>query len=903
MKRINVLISILITIIFISTTIAPVFAEESIIKNVEPEDKISEELKNIIDNANHDDRFPVSIWYKDINQSIIEEQTINKLSLSSNARSAGSDFSSLKYDNKDVVREETNNFENNALLADDYKMAHREISSTLYSIESNRITTSLNLDDNNIIFRSSYTPLIIANLSAAEIERYSCNESIESLYAYQPYDLEDQTDLYRDSQLPSDAMLAQKSLGLDKVFEKYDLDGEGIKIGFSEGSVTGIAKNEQGEPDEEYTYSNYHFHTSNILNVTYDPATQLSQINDIVENRISNADDPEAIKIINIVENDNASFLSPTAHHGHANITPKVIIGENYGIAPKATIYSTLVGRGNIPQEQYQEHANMEALLRCGIDIYMMNIEVGVTYPVSSDFISSKTKYLDYLANNLDLTIVMPGGNFYKTNNNGEVTPTGRWISASALGYNVITVGGYSYQENNGHGVYIRKNYKWQNCDNENTFSCEKPDILGPAFYAGSGTSVATPSIVGVIALMMQLEPSLKSNPREVKAIILASCHKKAEISNDDVNETMTSGIPEREKTGSTSGISERQGAGIPNAWNITMIILQHTYGSGNINTSNDIHIIQPSYGATNITFSLCWFKKYSSQEEYPETDEISEQYIDDLSLSIYNNRHRICYSDLDYSSAELCNVLTEEIEDYSYWLHVNNNDHRTSQFAYAWSTDNMYNTLPSQNGVFFIRGNNTLNKSLENDITANESYLQPKMYNSNSLDVDEKQYEWIVRRYQGNGITLQSGYGYSGNHLGISSVSYSNSSLYADIASNESLINIKKNDAKGCVSLLSQDLSKIMRTNNLKVFWKNYYEGQTIPQLSEWYFDKANYYFFDANTDGAIDELDTEFVQRYDVGTGLANNIQQFLGDVNEDGNLDILDVTLIQRYLQGNQ
>ena len=97
-----------------------------------------------------------------------------------------------------------------------------------------------------------------------------------------------------------------------------------------------------------------------------------------------------------------------------------------------------------------------------------------------------------------------------------------------------------------------------------------------------------------MIALLYQYKPSLMSHPEAVKAILMASCHKKCSklyVDNSNIkslNETMT------------QGITDRQGAGIPNMYNMISIVSQHSYGYGLLNSSNnykrEVQILQPAY-------------------------------------------------------------------------------------------------------------------------------------------------------------------------------------------------------------------------------------------------------------------------------------------------------------------
>lgn len=229
---------------------------------------------------------------------------------------------------------------------------------------------------------------------------------------------------------------------------------------------------------------------------------------------------------------------------------------------------------------------------------------------------------------------------------------------------------------------------------------CEKPDVIMPSNFPGGGTSVASPALTAEIALMLELKPSLSLHPQEIKAIVLASCHRKVKQTDEQGwQETME------------QGITERQGAGAPDAWTMASIISQGTYGSGILNgTETNVDIVQPCYDAQNMNISIAWIKENTAEViEHPERPDQNDADItlgqtSDLNLNILQNNEIISKSSLTNSSTEMC-YFPMSSTDFKYRLNIKQNSSPTKvRYGYAWSTDNMLSSSVEQSGIYYLK-------------------------------------------------------------------------------------------------------------------------------------------------------------------------------------------------------
>lgn len=853
-----VLVGILSTMSVSSALI--VNAEEQNEYELQPAEKITAQLTDEINSsAVSDAKIPVYIWYKDIDFDKVDTRTAKETGLTPADCEVITDFPlattlyGLENDEQQAEAEmeqylvrtqEARAIEKER--TNTYKSARKEIAREEYDEKSSTVKSKLSLNENDIIFSSQYAPMIIANMTPEEIDNASKLSVVEEIGYYEEPTIEN------PSVDKDEGVSAKESMGLTKVYEKLGLSGKNVNVGLIEFNIPGIYG------DEELEF---------------------------------NLDD------ITIVETPNHKIITDKPKdHEHPNNTCRIMAGVQTGIAKDIKIYATNANFSNI-----------EALLECNLDI----IEVNGAYLIYERYHEDRNpnsigdikpnydynlydKYYDHIISQHNISTVIAGGNhgdhendWFDENYEHDDGPRGQWIvgprvTSPGMAYNAITVGGYANNNtgDNPDDDWLQ-NYSWKN-KYENMTGCEKPDVIMSDNFPGGGTSSASPALTAEIALMLELKPSLSLHPQEIKAIVLASCHRKVKQTDEQGGqETME------------QGITERQGAGAPDAWTMASIISQGTYGSGILKgTETNVDIVQPCYDAQKMNVSITWIKENKAEViEHPRYDDadITLGQTSNLDLNILQNNEVIGKSCLTNSSTEMC-YFPMSSTDFKYRLNIKQNSSPTKvRYGYAWSTDNMLSSSVEQSGIYYLKNASTENYMLYN--SSNTSHISARNITSQNKLTDTA--NWIIAK-SSNGYTIKTGYnsidGYLSEDTASGGLIVGSDAVNVDIT--------KNNDGTYCIKNVAN--GKILCYNNSKFMWLNCdAETDTSSLRYRWYFNKINYLLGDVNVDGTIDVSDVVSLQKYLAGTSDFNNKEMFLSDVNKDGIIDLRDVTALQIYI----
>lgn len=883
MKKFKVMLSVFMVLVIISISVAPVFATDS---DSSPQDVIGENLKLVMSEAEENEKIKVYIWYKDIDQNEVDRLTTKETGLSPESCEVITEFpsadvwASLEKGDKNAQKQmdeymlrTKNAREKERNRTDTYSKKHREIANEKYRQKSQKIRQELYISESENVFSSEFAPMIIAEMTKDEILRASNNSNVEEINLYI------EMEAVNPSVDADEGISAKQSMGLSDVYSVYGLTGDGVDVGLIESFVPGPVP----------------------LKVEGDTIIELEQLEIDLDDVI-------------VVEVEGHESLpdkyTPDSRHSHSYNSFRVMAGCQTGIAKNINMYATNCDLANV-----EEMLKLETNSRRVIDV----LEVNASYWVfDNDYVDEdveetpKTintdfaydyleRYYDCLVSNHDITIVVAGGNRGSRENDyfgsdvrsdGTLTEpywhAGARVTSPALAYNVIAVGGYNCCNTVSKTDDFLENYCWKDSYLD-MHGCEKPDVVMPMNFPGGGTSVASPALTAQIALMLELKPSLALHPQAIKAIVLASCHRKViQTSEQGGQETMA------------QGITERQGAGAPDAWTMACIISQGTYGVGALSsTSVSFNIIQPRYGADNMNVSIAWIRENTdTQPDYigHYASDIIAGDPANLSLSIYNGDSVIGASSLQYSSTEMCYVPLSAT-DNKYKFTISQAPISVGvRFGYAWSTDDMKAAPVSNSGIYHI-SNKANGRYMTYNQTTSEHQAVQRAVTTQAAFSD--MHNWVVKSV-GDAYNLVPGGATTSLYLGVSTT-LSGTSYKSKLDTVATPLKVEYNE-DGTYSILNSNRDKILSYSGSSLVWNTYNGENSTPATNQsWYFAKVNYLVGDANADGYINASDATYIQNYLVGLNTPNNIRLYLSDADRDGVVSILDVYKINNIISG--
>jgi hypothetical protein len=492
--------------------------------------KINSRLLEIMDTSDRGDKIPVAIWLTDIDQEAVEQQTERTIGFTADdVMVINEDLSDelstrmMNLLNDDVV-DATFERDFNAFLQrtaearelervriDEYVQTRREISRDKYIAANDTFVSSARISDEDLIFRSQFSPMVIAELTVAAIRRTAELSNVLKLEKYET--------VIMDELMHISDVVAREDYRINLAKMQLGIDGTGVRVGVQENGTIGLT------------------------NLEFLPHPQSGNVNRFTTDGIRPDD-------------------------SHANLVTTILAG-NSGIASGATVYSA--------GHNFHYYESIEWMIGKGVSIINYSLGDGRSTPADGNE-SVITAWFNHIVSVHHVTFVAAAGN---------AGGRGRFLDDVKIAENVITVSGFSSSTV---GYYQMLPFIFEHGEN-NTF---KPDIVAQSnIGSGSpGTSQSAPFVAGVIALMMQLRPSLKAQPHAVKAIIMASSHVKAE-SNQTNNAACRGGTiaPPISSTlgnfrnGNVTGISDRANLEV----NILNLI------AGTCVRANDIHGIEVS--------------------------------------------------------------------------------------------------------------------------------------------------------------------------------------------------------------------------------------------------------------------------------------------------------------------
>lgn len=459
------------------------------------------------------------------------------------------------------------------------------------------------------------------------------------------------------------------------------------------------------------------------------------------------------------------------------------------------------------------------AIENCDIDLINVSADIGAGN-YDDEYVA---QWYDALISTYSISLVASAGNTYEQHKNN-------WpiVLTPSSGYNSISVGVYKVDTG------MMKDYRYNPADNADVVRY-KPDIIA----AAPDTSTAAPFVSGIVALMMEMNISVSSNPALVKAILMASCHGKAlPYSSADEQENMF------------DGLTLKQGAGKVDAYKALSIALMGTYETGTIlYGSQNVNTISYPYD-TNVNVSLVWLKEnifpYGLGPGTASSGNTVSIPLQELTLDVSNNGNILKTSNVTNSGKQLVYFSADDDTQYDIHITKTSNDNKTPvTYACAWSTSVQKELASAQINGKMAKGQQISATAQCNDGTA--------------AGANEVNYQW---QSSADGDTWV-------NIAGAVSRSY---------------------------TLTSQEFNKYVRC---LITPKT--DSGILPLAVIAESDLKVIVYGDSNLDGVVNSKDATAVQKYAAGRIDFTDDQKRAADVSGDGDVNVQDATLIQEYIAG--
>lgn len=549
------------------------------------------------------------------------------------------------------------------------------------------------------------------------------------------------------------------------------------------------------------------------------------------------------------------TYVEPSnvGYHYHSTNVARIAAGTE-GVALGASIYSS---SGSII-------GGVLGLSDAGVKIANMSI-----YDTNerTESYNALEIYMDYVVSQNKLLVVKSAGNDHDA------------VSSPGMAYNVITTGGFYNQGTTDQSDDVM----FQNSNYYKGSGCFKPDFIAAQSCVDSdmlnmnqkGTSFAAPFVTGTIALLYELRPSLAAQPEAVKAILMASCHRKVTPSSGDPAENMA------------SGLTAHQGAGAIDPYKAIAIAGSRHYGVRTLGSTTErerIRINQPAYGSTGLNISLAW-----SVNPVNRSTPASKT---DLCLWVTNNGRSVGDSYKSDSSTEMVYITPSSTNsNYTISAQRDDLDSRLSvRYAYAFSIDKgRYQYTDTAEGVYYLK-----NKATGLYLTSGSSVTQQAFAGGASQ-------QWILENGSissvGEDKALAVGSTISGDYK--KAVTSSGSGALTVIGTPST------NDHDDAVAIRDASTASILCINNNSsasgalAAWVHSLAAS--DNYRQWYLEPVAYQKGDVNLSGTFESEDSQMVLEYATGQRTFSRLQKFLADVNGDGTVNTTDALKVSQIVAG--
>ena len=642
MKKFKINLSVFMVLVIISISILPSFAvvapEDSVTEAISPADKIDDMVRKKMLECNVNEKIPVWVWFSDIDNSNIEAMVEKQTGLTKNDLSVEVDVDTVQLtsalDEASVCDSSSTRSvakaELEAYMQDtkDARKLERERTNT-YLRAKRSITSELYVANNTKIIKD-------LGIDDNEIEFQSIltPSAIMNLTEEEIVEISENDDVSRIMlyvEESNEEVATTSTTTYDKNKDTMQVDAV----------------------EQMYSYTG-----DNINVLMYEQSYVRSDANDI------DNFDIDLSKVVVVVNGREITPYNVEEMDNNKSNHSIYVASTLQKYASNVNIYSTA---------DYQFDDIEWTLLNKNIHIINASTFLGEPSSYSQ---SSSAMWFDSLAYTYDVPLIASAGNFTETTTN---------LLAPACGYNTIAVGAYG----SGNTPADDRMFDFKYAPISGTdLPTYKPDVV----IAAGDTSSAAPALTGILSIILEAKQSLASHPETIKAILMASCHRKVAPYGEETSEEIE------------SGLTMKQGAGAIDAYRALKIALEGTYGENTVVESNEATATRFTLNEKqDVNVSIAWFinnsyfvKSNANAGSISNPFDPGEYYdiylgnLQELELRVYDGATKIGESEKLNSYKQMAYMKNlEPNKRYRVAINKLSPSNMSVTYGYAWSGKN----------------------------------------------------------------------------------------------------------------------------------------------------------------------------------------------------------------------